>query len=118
MTNSDLLKTDVAVAQIAAGATGLSEAISIDGRTLVAIYMPSSWVTANLTFQAAYLEDGTYQNVYDSAGNELVVTAAASRVIVDIPELAPLKFLKIRSGTAATPVNQTSGAVIRLILKD
>lgn len=103
-------------ATIANGAS-LSSEIDLAGYSLAAIVMPSSWTTANLTFQASDVSGGTYNDIRDAAGNELSVVASASCVITDIPELAPIRFLKIRSGTSGTPVNQGGSRSLILILK-
>jgi hypothetical protein len=83
--------------------------------TVVAIIMPSAWTAANLTFQSS--NDGTtFNDIYDSYGNELVVSAAASRYIIMPPTTFLTGFsLKVRSGTTATPVNQ--GAARAIILR-
>lgn len=84
----------------------LSDVIDLFGITNLAFHIPAVWTTANLTFQGCDTPDGTFVNIYDSAGNELTAVAAASRLIVDIPELLPVRYLKIRSGTTGTPVLQ------------
>lgn len=99
------------------GGGSLSAEVDLNGHNIVGIYMPGTWQTANLTFQASNATGGTFYDVYDSAGNELVVTAAASRVIVDVPELAPIRFLKVRSGTTGTPVVQAANRNIILLVK-
>lgn len=99
------------------GGSSLSNEVDLNGHTLVGIYMPGTWQAANLTFQASNASGGTFYDVYDSAGNEFVVTAAASRCIVDIPELAPLRFIKVRSGTTGTPVTQAANRNIIFIVK-
>lgn len=103
-------------ATIANGAA-LSGAVDLQGNTIVGIQMPSSWTAANLTFQGS--ADGTtYQDVYDTSGTEVVITAAASRCIVVNPAtFQALRFLKIRSGTTGTPVNQGAARTISLIVK-
>lgn len=105
---------------IAAGATGLSEEVDLEGYALMAIQMPDAWEAAVLTFLGATATGGTFQSVYDDQGNEVTVQAAASRCIgVDVAAgaLAAIRFLKIRSGTAAVPVDQTVSRTITLVLK-
>lgn len=111
----------------------LSSAADLESFSLIALEMPESWQGTQITFQAKAkrtedldppvgshggqaVED--WDNVYDSAGNELVVTVAANRIVTDIPELAPLRFVRIRSGTSATPVNQNPAKEIRFIVKE
>lgn len=108
---------EVVTAVIPNGATGLSGEIWLNGFLLSAIQMPSTWVTANLTLQGS-LDGVNFANVYDKSGNEVVLTAAASRLI----QLNSSEFvhgyvkLKIRSGTAASPVNQTADRSLLLQL--
>jgi hypothetical protein len=100
---------------IANGAS-LSDAVDLGGRKLVAIVMPSSWTAASLTFQAS--PDGvTYDDLYDSA-TERSVTAAASRYLAfNIADWVSVRFLKIRSGTAGTPVNQAAARTLTLVVQ-
>lgn len=104
-------------ATIAASAS-LSDAVRLPpGRVLVGIVMPAAWDTAALTFQVS-LDGATFQNAYVAAGTEVSVTAAAATTIALDPATwlhAPI--LKIRSGTAASPVNQTAARTLTLILR-
>lgn len=103
----------------------LSGEIDLGAFNLVAIEMPEGWAGSTITFQskANRQEQGSgvpvedWDDVYDSAGNELQVTVAANRVVVDIPELASLRFIRIRSGTSAAPFNQNPTREIKLICK-
>lgn len=110
------------VATIASGATGLSAAVHLGGpdrgTALVAIQMPATWVAANLTFQAGETQSGTFYNVYAADGTEVVVTASTSRwIILDPADFASVVWIKVRSGTAATPVDQTATRTINLITR-
>jgi hypothetical protein len=73
-------------------------------------------VSASLTFQLS--EDGvTYRNLYDEFGTEVTVTASTGNRII---RLNPSEFwntlnIKIRSGTAASPVTQTSAVTIGIV---
>lgn len=107
----------VTVATIAASAS-LSAAVALPiGHVLVAIVMPSAWDAAGITLQGSF--DGTtYQNVYIAAGTELALTvAAATNVALDPLLYQAFPFLKIRSGTAGAPVNQTASRAITLITR-
>jgi hypothetical protein len=101
-------------ATIPSGATGLSAAIDLDGRTVVNILLPAAWVAAVLTFQGSH-DDTTYGNIYDATtGAEYSITVAAA-VAVGIPPTSPLlgwRYLKVRSGTASVPVNQTASRAL------
>jgi hypothetical protein len=114
---------EVIEATVANGATGLSGAIDIGGHSMLALYMPGTWQAAAITFLAAPTIDGTYQSVYDDDGNEVAIAAddvVASRCITlntVAAKLAPYRFIKLRSGIAATPVNQTADRAIKIIVK-
>lgn len=92
-------------AAIANGASQ-SEAIDLTDRVLVAIGMPASWTAANLTLLSSPLATGTFQPVYDASGNEVVISAAASKNILVEAVTYASAFIKLRSGTAGTPVAQ------------
>jgi hypothetical protein len=101
-----------------ANGESLSDAIILDEGFLVGLILPATWTTANLTLQAAGENDeSTFQNVYDQAGTEVTITAAASRyVILEPAKFAGIKKLKIRSGTSGTPVAQAAARSIVAIL--
>jgi len=105
---------EAVVATIADGAS-LSDAVFVEGGVIVGIRMPAVWDAANLTFQVS-MDNVTYLNAYSSAGAEHVITAAASRHIwVDPSQFAGYPWLKVRSGTAAVPVDQVTGADPKLV---
>lgn len=91
-----------------------STAIPLGGRTYVAITVSPQWTAAALTFLASNEEAGTFLPVYKEDGTEL--TIASDNVVVSrniglgalMQYLSPFKFIKLRSGTAATPVNQAA----------
>ena len=130
LTDTELRATDLPVtlpantlatvnATIANGAS-LSGVVDIgEGKTLCAIDMPADWTAANLTFQASTASDGTFDNLYDQYGTEKTVTAAEDRYIpLDDPAFwLGVRYVKVRSGTAASAVNQGAERVITLVTK-
>ncbi len=101
-------------ATIAAGAS-LSGAVYLGHGVLVGIQMPTAWDAATLSFQASV--DGViFQDVYDFQGAEVVVQAAASR-FVTIDEFQGAPWIKIRSGTTGSPVNQTLASIITPVVQ-
>lgn len=105
-----------ATATIANGAS-LSGAIDLGSTRLAGIQMPAAWTAAALTFQASF--DGvTYADVYSTGGTELSYTVAASRFIpLSITDWGGVRYLKVRSGTTGTPVNQGGARTIQLTLR-
>lgn len=112
-------KAAVQTVTIASGAS-LSTAAHIGGRTVVGIQMPASgWDSAGITFQAS--ADGvTYVNMYTTAAEvSFITTVDADRWIMFQPtQLIAGPYIKIRSGTAATPVNQTADRVLKIASRD
>jgi hypothetical protein len=106
----------VEVATIASG-TALSGIINCGGGDLVGIQFPSAWTAADLTFQAS--ADGVnFSELFDDAATPVVISVGADAslyvAISAAKRLVGLRFIKVRSGTSGTPVNQ--GAERKLLL--
>jgi hypothetical protein len=100
-----------------AGGESLTQSMAVGKACVpVAIKMPASWTTANLTFRAASGSE-TPGDLYDGA-TEVNVTAAASRYIVlEGAVFFTVRTLQIRSGTSGTPVNQGAARTLRVICR-
>lgn len=98
-------------ATIDTAATALSSGVNLNGLLLVGVTkVDIDWDTANITFQASH--DGvTYVDLYTIAGLEKTVTVTvdtdAQYFALDPSDFAGVKHIKFRSGTQATPVQQT-----------
>jgi hypothetical protein len=111
---STLVKYDLD-AIIASGASLSGELILGEGRA-AAIIMPAAWTAAGLTFQVS-TGDGTFVDLYDAAGTEYTVAAAASRaVLLPIADFLGFSRLRIRSGTSGAPVNQGDARTLKLVM--
>lgn len=106
-------------ATIAISGSLSAEADIGDGKVLCGIIMPAVWTAASLTFQAASSTGGTFCNLYDAYGTEKSLTVDASRYIpLDDPAFwLGVRYLKVRSGTAASAVSQAAERVITLVTK-
>lgn len=102
------------------GGQNLSSVVDLgESATFVGILMPAGWTTAAATFQACDTEDGTFKNVYNAAGTELsLVTNAANRAYQTVSGLECFRFIKIRSGSAATPVTQVGAQEVIFLIKE
>lgn len=101
-------------ATILSGAS-LSGAFYVGAGRLVGIQMPAAWTTASLTFQTS--QDGsTFSNLYDYAGNEVVVSADTSRQIA-VDNIDAGIWMKVRSGTAASAVNQGADRILTMTVR-
>lgn len=110
---AEAVQTSVTIAHNAA----LSGAAYIGTAEIVGVSVPTI-DNAKLTFQGS--ADGTtYRNLYDSTPAELEWAASTGAYFATLPaNLKGVNYLKIRSGTAGAPVNQTTAAVtIVLVLK-
>ena len=107
----------VLTATIANGAS-LSDAVDCGEGSLVGIVMPAAWTAAGLHIAGSV--DGTnYYPLFDTAANEIgITTAVASYMYAFDPGLAqPPRYIKIRSGTAGTPVNQGAARTLYVIAR-
>ena len=109
-------QTGVGVATIPAGGS-LSGAIDLATQRLAGIAIPAAWSAANLTFQAS-TDGATFNDLYDWLGGEYTVQVGGPARHVQLPlaDFLGLRHLKIRSGTAAAPVNQAASRTLTLVL--
>lgn len=109
----------VVTATIASGASQSAE-IDCRGYRVARISMPSAWTAAALTFLSASVSGGTFNPVYDDGGVEASIATPAVNTSIGISNLVlPLtgiQFLKLRSGIAATPVNQAADRLLTIVL--
>lgn len=121
-----------ATISIASG-SALSGAISLDtisgvpetynavsqklGMRLGGIIMPAAWTAASLTFQVS--ADGvTFNDLRDKYDSEIAVTVNANNAyLLDLADWITFPWLKIHSGTSATPVNQAATRTLTLLLR-
>ena len=98
-------------ATIDTAATALSSGTHLNGLLLVGITKADiDWDTANITFQVSH-DNVTYVDLYTSGGLEKTVTVSidtdAQYFALDPSDFAGVKYIKFRSGTQATPVQQS-----------
>lgn len=99
------------------GEVGLRGSYSPLGQyQVVGIQFPSSWTTADVTF--AVSADGvTFVPLYWVDVEYSVAAAASTAVSVEPSALAGWPFVKIRSGTSGTPVNQAAERSIQVLTR-
>lgn len=105
-------------ATIAPG-TSLSDVITLSKANVIAIQIPSVWTSASITFSVS--ADGVnFFDLYDQAGNEFTIPAAAGRYFggIDVLVMGSFNYMRVRSGTSASPVNQVAGAVLNCVLRN
>jgi hypothetical protein len=92
--------------------TALSGAICLGSGVLCAIKMPAGWDAAALTFQVSDDQGVTWDELRDSSGTAITVASptAGQRLELDASDFKSAVFLKVRSGTSGSAVNQTGAA--------
>ena len=107
-----------AAVTIASG-TSLSGSLAIGALVPVGLWMPAAWTPANITVQASPDGGETFLEFVDSAGNAITVTVAAGQLVAFSEVMwQSVNFLKLRSGTLASPVAQSADRIINLVLRD
>jgi hypothetical protein len=102
-------------ATILSGAA-LSGAVSVTSKSVWSVLMPAAWTAADLTFEGS-IDGVSYFNIYDG-GTEYQLAADANRMVtITKPQLFyALTNIKIRSGTAGTPVNQGADRALSVLV--
>jgi hypothetical protein len=98
-----------------ASGEALSAARHINNRIPCGIFMSAGWTAAVITLQTS-LDNSTFYNIHEFDGSELTLTVAAGLYVpLDTSRLLGIgRYLRIRSGTAGTPVNQGAERVVSL----
>ncbi len=97
--------------------TSLSAAIALGTKGLCGIAMPAGWDAAGLSFQAS-VDGGTTWLEMQSVSAAIAYTAAANQYVAIDPALwRGVNMIKVRSGTAGAPVNQTADRVLGLVVR-
>jgi len=101
-------------------ATSLSSICNLTGQ-IAGIVIPSAWTAASITFQFSMLGT-TFEDVYDTLGNEITIASAsiptASNRYIDFtsgswsPAWYAAGYIKIRSGSSASPVVQAADRLL------
>lgn len=104
-----------------ASGSSVSDSVPLQRRPVVGIYVPIAWTEAVLTFQTS--EDGvTFVDVVDETGARVTLTpgsGAGAFIRVGHPDAwTGMKNMRIRSGTASSPVTQASTVVLTVVVRD
>ena len=114
-----IAETYVRTATIASGAS-LSDEIDLGNWRHIGLVMPGTWTTASITFAVSNKSGGTFVPLYDDGGIEVTVSASQGTAVglsLAALALAPWRYVKIRSGTSASAVNQAGDRTIEVVLK-
>lgn len=99
-----------------ANAASVSANIDLGTARLGRIAMPAAWTAADITLQTSN-DNVTWNDLYDKDGVEYAIKAAAARaVLIPLSDMLSVRYLRIRSGTAALPVAQAGARTLVLVL--
>lgn len=104
----------VSVSGTIANGGSLSGAVDMGRSTLSAIIFPAAWTAASLTFQFS-ADNSTYVDLLDGTTERTLTVTAGKGTVVSISDWPSARYLKLRSGTSATPVNQGAARTFTLI---
>src|SRR5579885_1664348 len=109
------INLELITATIASG-QALSAAVNLGAKTLVGVAMPAAWDVADLSFQVSV--DGGTTWLEFSDGALVSRTVAAGQFLSLDPSLfAGVTAIKVRSGSAASAVNQSADRALGLAVK-
>ena len=77
-----------------------SAVIPTGGLSLCGIQLPDTMTGTALTFESATTLTGTYQPIYNSAGQVSYTVAGGRYIAIDPKDFYGVQFLKIKSGSA------------------
>lgn len=104
---------------IASGASQSDVLELFDRQHLCGIIMPAAWTAAAITVLGCDTRNGTYLPMRDQLGAEISIAAGANMVLNLPPQLlAGAPFLRLRSGTAGTAVNQGGARTLIAMVRD
>lgn len=100
---------------IAAGASLSGSSGDLEGRRVIGYITASTWDTQTVSFQGSL--DGTnWFNLYYEATEYTQAAVTASTFHAVNPAVFwPVRYVKVRSGTAAAAVNQVDATIVTLI---
>lgn len=119
MATPDFKNLPDAISATITSGQAVSAAFALDGMGAIRINMPAGWDAAGLTFQVS-MDGVTYINLYDKFGEYSIsssVVGASRSIILPPADFAGVRYMKVRSGTSGTPVNQTADRVISLVVR-
>lgn len=102
---------------IAANASLSNPSTPLNGYRVVGILTDAAWDAAKITFQVS-LDGINWFNLYDADGEVVVssITGAAA-ISMELNALFGWQYVRVRSGIAATAVNQVDATVVTLVTR-
>jgi len=103
-----------------ANGESVSAPIDLANTALLGLIMPAAWTAAALTVEVS-VDDSTWTGLaYDDLGTQCNVIAspvASSAYALNMVGLLPYRYVRLRSGTTATPVNQGAERIVTVVTR-
>ena len=101
-----------------AATEAVSNAVNIGEKLLCGVQMPAAWTAADLTFEVS-LDGVTWKSLTSTSGAEITVAspAAGALIALDPSDYLLAQLVRVRSGTAETPVAQAAERQITLVAR-
>lgn len=109
----------VQTATIANGAS-VSGTIDLMRTAIVGFVAPAAWTTAALNLEVSTDGSSWSSAVYDAYGSptgSLSALVAGAAYAVDMVSLLPFRYVRLRSGTSASPVNQAAQRDFKVVTR-
>lgn len=119
-TNTLTLNALIASGESISGSIDMSAfAVNKDSFRLFGIIIPTTWNAASLTFQGSIDDGDTWHEMLDATGVAHSVTAVAGAWhTLDPAIFSSVPMVKVRSGTATSPVTQDADRDLYLVLRN
>jgi hypothetical protein len=92
----------------------LSCQVNIGSWVLCGMVVPSTWTTGSISLQASPDGGTTWAELYNSSGIGIGASSVnGGYVALDATALRGVRSLKVRSGSAASPVNQSNSVTLQ-----
>lgn len=98
----------------------VSDPIDVGGSVVVGFFGPAAWTTAALQVEASANGSTNWVPITDSAGSvtgSLASITALYAYALDPVAMLPWRYVRLLSGTVATPVNQAADRVFTVITR-
>lgn len=99
----------------------VSQSLDVSGQCLTGVIMPSAWTTAALTVEVS-ADGATWVGVVYNSDliqcNSVAVPAVSTAYSFDLAGMLPYRFIRLRSGTTASAVNQDADRTLTVCLRE
>ena len=102
---------------IIANGESLSATLDLDGGVLEGFVMPAAWTAATVSFEGS-MDDVTYYECGDGTAEVSLVADTGWLISIGAGTINGLgRYVRVRSGTSAIPVNQGAARTITLLVR-